>query len=128
MKKPKVLFVTPVLEHPAASGPSLRIENSIKALSRISHLHIYSRVSLQKIGGAAALDFYKQHCEQFYFAPWTTENNKFVKLMAKAGNSIAWKILRRDVFTWNQESEKDFAQALKIADQIKADVIWLGYG
>ena len=30
----RVLFTTPILEHPPAGGPQLRIENSIKALSR----------------------------------------------------------------------------------------------
>ena len=34
----RVLFTTPILEHPAAGGPQLRIENSIKALSRVQIL------------------------------------------------------------------------------------------
>ena len=36
----KVLFTTPVLEHPAAGGPQLRIENTIKALSSVTELSI----------------------------------------------------------------------------------------
>ena len=39
----KILFTSPILEHPAAGGPQLRIQNTILALSRISDLDIIHR-------------------------------------------------------------------------------------
>jgi hypothetical protein len=39
----RILFTSPIMEHPASGGPQLRIENSIKALSRISELDIINR-------------------------------------------------------------------------------------
>lgn len=41
----RILFTTPILEHPAAGGPQLRIENSIKALSRLFQLDIVYRAA-----------------------------------------------------------------------------------
>ena len=40
-----VLFTTPMLEFPAAGGPQLRIENSIKALSSVCNLFIFHQAS-----------------------------------------------------------------------------------
>ena len=47
-RKPKILFTTPILDHPATGGPALRIENSIKALSQISEFYIHSRKPLNR--------------------------------------------------------------------------------
>ena len=65
----KILFTTPILEHPPAGGPQLRIENSIKALSCVSQLHIISRASINMIGGEQAYSFYKNYAKQFNFSP-----------------------------------------------------------
>ncbi|HLG37189.1 MAG TPA: hypothetical protein VI338_03575, partial [Nitrososphaera sp.] len=63
------MFSTPVLHHPPVGGPTLRIENSIKALSEISDLYIYSRVPIRGLGGAEGLSFYNKYCKAVYFAP-----------------------------------------------------------
>ena len=65
----KVLFVTPILEHPPSGGPFLRIENSIKALNKICELHIVSRVSKDKIGGEKAELFYRAIAQNFLYSP-----------------------------------------------------------
>jgi len=65
----KILFTTPELEHPPAKGPTLRIENSIKALNRVSELHVISRVHKQMIGGEEAENFYRGICSFFGYAP-----------------------------------------------------------
>ena len=44
----RVLFTTAILEHPAAGGPQLRIENSIKALSRVCELDVINRAILSQ--------------------------------------------------------------------------------
>ena len=65
----KILYTSPVLEYPAAGGPQLRVENSIKALSKISELYVVSRQAECFIGGKKAVDFYKNICQEFFFAP-----------------------------------------------------------
>ena len=65
----KILFTTPVLAYPAAGGPALRIQNSIKALYEISELHVVSRCSRQAIGGADAEAFFSLTSSAFGYAP-----------------------------------------------------------
>ena len=127
--KPTILFATPVLQHPAAGGPYLRIENSIKALSRISNLYIYSRVALKDLGGDVGLSFYQQYCEKIYFAPFTVLENKYVRFAKRAINRISRQIFGNNILIpTDQESEKDFRDLLKVAATVEADCIWLGYG
>ena len=63
----RVLFTTPELQHPPRGGPKLRIENSIKALDRLSDLVIVSRVPAQQMGGDRAIAFYQKFCRKFLF-------------------------------------------------------------
>jgi len=124
----KVLFTTPELRHPAAGGPYLRVENSIKALSLISDLYIYSRVSLSALGGRNALSFYKQFCRAFYFAPFVASQNCYVEFIIKAGNFLFRQITKRNIFPDHQFQERDAQDLLNRARDTEADVIWLGYG
>jgi len=63
----RILFTTPELQHPPRGGPKLRIENSIKALNRLSDLVIVSRVPAQQMGGDRAIEFYQKFCRKFLF-------------------------------------------------------------
>jgi len=63
----RVLFTTPELQHPPRGGPKLRIENSIKALNRLSDLVLVSRVPAQQMGGDRAIAFYQKFCRKFLF-------------------------------------------------------------
>ena len=65
----KILFTSPIIEHPAAGGPQLRIENSIKALARVSNLYVVSRSTKQYTGGDEAVEFYSSLVESFSLAP-----------------------------------------------------------
>jgi glycosyltransferase involved in cell wall biosynthesis len=65
----KVLFTTPILEHPPAGGPQLRIANSIKALSRVSELHVINRAPLHGRSGRDTLNHFSQHCQSCTIAP-----------------------------------------------------------
>jgi glycosyltransferase involved in cell wall biosynthesis len=67
--KAKIIFTTPVLEHPPAGGPALRIENSIKALAQVSELHLIVRADRQSIGGDSAERFYCRNCAAFGYTP-----------------------------------------------------------
>jgi len=124
--KKRVIFVTPILQHPPKGGPQLRIENSIKALSRISDLHIYSRSSLAGIGGQSAVDFFRELVDGFYFAPFCRGRNAIVRFLYRYGNMATRTIFKRTIF--GQETKADYQDLIHTAEAIKADVIWLGYG
>jgi len=96
----KVLFTTPELEHPPAKGPTLRIENTIKALSRISELHVISRVNKEMIGGEAAENFYRSLCSFFGYAP--------------------------SVF--GHPPDQDVMALIHYAETNGIDIIWFGFG
>ncbi len=114
-----ILFTTPVLEHPPAGGSQLRIENSIKALSRVGTLHIVSRVSRAAMGGAAAEAFYASFAKEFRYAPSCRlhfENRIIGKARRVLGDVTGW------------DTARDAAYLLRCIDQWKIDVVWLGYG
>jgi FkbM family methyltransferase len=102
--KVKVLFTTPLIEHPPASGPALRIENSIKALNQVSELHVAVRTTQNSLGGVAAEEFYRSHCHFFAYTPHQT------------GSGIP-------------EHELDNARAIvQYAREQGIGVIWCGFG
>ncbi len=123
-KKPRILFSTPVLKHPPTGGPFLRIENTIKALSQISDLYIYSRVALDKSG----YEFYRSLCSEFYFSPFVTRKKGFGTFIKRIINLISRKVIKRNVFDMSTESDSAYKDLIKVADDIDADLIWLGYG
>jgi glycosyltransferase involved in cell wall biosynthesis len=114
----KVLFTTPVLEHPAAGGPQLRIENSIKALSKVNELYVVSRNTKQGIGGEDAEQFYRGYCKQFLYSPSALDatRNRYWRLI---------KAVYRKV-TGSRFNDLDFI--LNIVKEQNIDVIWFGYG
>lgn len=123
-KKPTILFTTPVLQHPAAGGPALRIENSIKALSRVSHLYIYCRTPLED---RLSRLYYESFSIRFYTAPSLKLSSRCIRFAKKMINQLGDLIFHRSFFTTDW-SKKDAQDLLNIADSIKADLIWLGYG
>lgn len=112
----KVLFTTPILEHPAAGGPALRIENSIKALSSVCDLFIVSRVFQVCMGGKEAESFYKTVCSEFWYSPSATWSEN--------------KVVRRFRREWYKcfPYRDDVKFILDTIDRNKIDVLWCGYG
>lgn len=125
--KSKILFATPVLRYPAISGPHLRIENSIKALSKISDLYIFCRASLNEQEKEAVLSFYGQFCKGFHFASYT-QPNKFMVFFKRVVNYITRRIFNRSIYKGVGKNIEDYGFLLKVANDSRADVIWLGYG
>jgi polysaccharide biosynthesis protein PslH len=113
----KVLFTTPILEHPATGGPTLRIENSIKALSFCTDLYIISRSSEHTIGGKKAIDFFKSYCKSFCFAPSVKKLNK---------NRFFNKFLKLILLTILKLDDAHFIVNFCKHENIK--IIWFGYG
>jgi glycosyltransferase involved in cell wall biosynthesis len=116
----KILFTTPVLEHPAAGGPQLRVENSIIALNRVSELHVLSRVDKKSLGGDAAEKFFREHCREFVYLPSITglSNNLNIRKCQR----ISRKLLRALLF----ENDADFI--IDYAEKKSIDLLWFGYG
>lgn len=115
----KVLFTTPVLEHPPAGGPQLRIENSIKALDRVCELHVVSRVNRQNLGGHGAESYYNGLCRSFSYAPsckWRSTNRYLRKAQTLFGDLTGMDI------------QRDTRFLLEMVDRLGIDVIWFGYG
>lgn len=115
----KVLFTTPVLEHPPAGGPQLRIENSIKALGRVCELHVVSRVSRGNLGGVEAERYISGLCRSFSYAPscrWRSTNRYLRKLQSMFGEMTGLDVSR------------DARYLLDEVDRLGIDVLWFGYG
>ena len=112
----RVLFTSPILEHPAAGGPQLRIENSILALNRVSELFVVSRVDKNMLGGNEAESFYRQNCREFVYSPSVNglSTNRYVRVLQQLFNKIFFA------------DDADFIIAC--FDRLKIDVIWFGYG
>jgi glycosyltransferase involved in cell wall biosynthesis len=113
----RILFTTPILEHPPAGGPQLRIENSIKALSRECDLYIVScapRVSVGESGEA----LYRSLSKQFYYAPGARTPNRYVRKLKKV-------LLRRPA---TSETESNAQFILGLVDRLHIDAVWFGYG
>jgi glycosyltransferase involved in cell wall biosynthesis len=97
----KILFTTSVLEHPPAGGPALRIENSIKALSNVSELHVVSRIPKTRIGRDDAENYYSSICRNFGYSPSAIKEG---------------------------ELKEDADYLINYADRNDIGIIWFGYG
>lgn len=116
----KILFTTPMLEHPAAGGPQLRIENSIIALNRVSELHVLSRVDKRNLGGDAADKFFREHCHEFVYLFSITglSGNRYIRKCQIIGRKLLWDLLF--------QNDADFI--IDYAEKINIDILWFGYG
>jgi polysaccharide biosynthesis protein PslH len=118
--KPRILFTTPVLKHPAVGGPFLRIENSIKALSQISDLTIYCRTTVTK----PEIEYYQQFCRTFFCDHSTEFLPRHANRAKRMINFFSRKVLKRDIIQKNE----DYRGLLHLADAHHPDIIWLGFG
>jgi len=137
---PKVLFTTPILQHPPVGGPELRIENSIKALSRVCELYLISRKGKSQRGGKETESFYKSICRSFfYLEDIRSKQNlllkmasyriyvpyRFLWLMLNFPLRVFSKIVRK-IFTKSDIGDSDLL--IDFYDDNNIDVMWFGYG
>ncbi|MBD3231342.1 glycosyltransferase [Candidatus Dependentiae bacterium] len=114
----KVLFTSHLLEHPPAGGPFLRIENSIKALDKISELHVISRVTKRLLGGEEAEQFFRKLVHAFVYAPSVREYCLLDKIFIKLKN----------IFIKMTDIDKDASFIVNYAHKNDIDIIWFGFG
>ena len=112
----KILFTTSILEHPAAGGPQLRIENSIKALARLGEVWLVSRLREKLIGGRAASAFYSGVVHRFCYSPSAALSDNF---LLRNIQKIFYRFLR-------PQADADFL--IRLFDREKMDILWFGYG
>lgn len=115
----RILFTSPVLEHPPAGGGQLRVENSIKALARVCELDIISRSPPEVTGGEAAVAFYRRYCSEYHVAPVarTLSANRYLRKLQRIVARLGQRDIRR---------EADFIIAH--VDRRSIEMIWFGYG
>jgi glycosyltransferase involved in cell wall biosynthesis len=129
--RPTILFTTPYLRYPAAGGYLLGIENSIKALACIATLHIHSRDSLEPADLVSTLSYYQGICQNLHVSASLQPKINPLGFAQRAVNRIARRVVGQNLFHAARPSsgaEQDCAAILRIAAQIKPDVIWLGFG
>lgn len=112
----KILYTTPVLEYPAAGGPQLRIENSIKALNQLGELHVIARIDKNSMGGERAELHYKKHCFKFEYVP------RLRRLLNKGFLQKVQAKIQTQLFKSDAKYIIDYVKSNNIS------LIWFGYG
>ena len=116
----RVLFTTPVLEHPPAGGPPLRIENSIKALSRVCQLDIIHRAYKQTPETDATDMFYRGYAEKYTTIYSSIPNPSHSKHHSRFRRLVD-RIFKKTVL-------RHASFILDHVDRRQIDVVWFGYG
>ncbi len=115
----KILFTSPVLEHPPAGGSQLRVENSIKALAQVCEMDIISRSPPSIAGGHSAEEFYKQFAQEFVVMPGVEHlsANKYIRRLQREWANLGGRDIRR---------QAEFL--ISHARKRNISVLWFGFG
>jgi glycosyltransferase involved in cell wall biosynthesis len=116
----KVLYTSPVMEHPAAGGPQLRVENSVKALSRVAELHLLSRDPGAGEIRERSADFFRRCGRSFALAPRLEH--------AEPSTRLARRIVRAGRRLLDSDAREDARAVLELVDRNGIEVVWCGYG
>lgn len=116
----RVLFTTPVLEHPPAGGPPLRIENSIKALSRVCQLDIIHRAYEPSSEVDATDRFYKKYAKEY--------STIYVRGLSGNRSRLHSRFVRMIDRAFDKTISRHSEFILNHVDQRKIDIVWFGYG
>ncbi len=116
----RVLFTSPVLGHPAIGGPKLRIENSIKALSKVCELDIISgdKCSIEEVEKS-----------RLYFSKFSLEykvlpDHKYSGRFSRYRRYIDGRLSR----FLDMKTSRDAEYIINHIDRRKIDVLWFGFG
>jgi polysaccharide biosynthesis protein PslH len=117
----RILFTTPkFLEHPAAGGPQLRMENSIKALSRVCELDIiYGYYGATEIVEATS-EYFRQYATEYHVLSSPSPVGIFSRCLSLAENLLNCFLYTRGV--------KHGEFILDHVDRRRIDILWFGYG
>jgi glycosyltransferase involved in cell wall biosynthesis len=116
----RILYTTSILEHPAVGGPQLRIENSIKALSRVCELDIIYRTPIPTEIVTRTSHYFESYASEYHVLFKPTSMGSFSR-----GLAFFEKVLNRLFGT------RIIQQGKYILDHVERrqiDIIWFGYG
>ena len=116
----RVLFTTPILEHPAAGGPQLRIENSIKALSSVCELDILYRVSMLTEIVEKTSEYFRKYASEYHVLSRPIPEGILLRCQ-----SFAEKVLNR---FFDIRTAKQAEYILDHVDRRQIDILWFGFG
>ena len=116
----RVLFTSPILEHPAAGGPLLRIENSIKALSKVCDLHVISRAKTDPLSANKTKNFITNYCNYYYDLGSECASQKYTGTYHFIG-----KVINK---LFNTRIKYDAEFILDHVNSHNIGVLWFGYG
>lgn len=116
----RVLFTSPILEHPAAGGPQLRIENSIKALSTRCELDVLSRSPAPREVRSRTAEFFRSYSRRFIYPARLERDAPANRLVRKLGTTLRALL--------DADARQDAALILEHVDRHAIGIVWLGYG
>ena len=116
----RVLFTSPILEHPPAGGPQLRIENSIKALSVHCELDVISRAPAPRETRERTAAFLGRYSTHFGYAPRVERD--------PPANRVLRRLRRTARELTDADAREDAHMILEHVDRRGIDVVWFGYG
>jgi glycosyltransferase involved in cell wall biosynthesis len=113
----RILFTTPILEHPAAGGPQLRIENSLKALSKICDIHLLNRTTYLKDSSESTNSFFSDLVKSY-------------TIFAIYPYRFKSTLLRFfvNVFFYLTADKRALRVILDLIERNDINLIWFGYG
>jgi glycosyltransferase involved in cell wall biosynthesis len=113
----KILYTTPILEYPAAGGPQLRIQNSIKALSKVCNLHIL-HLALVPSKSVDVTDLYFRQFSESYLTLYRYPSSRFLR--------FAYKVFRKfSGFNFDRAINYKVVRTIK---EKRIKVVWFGFG
>jgi glycosyltransferase involved in cell wall biosynthesis len=115
----KIIYTSPIIEHPPKGGPFLRVENSIVAINKICELHLIIFKNKSSIGGKNAIKFFKNNCYKLIIND-SRSNNNYIKIIPKFLRKLFLKKIK------NLQSDCDYLTEYCLLNKI--DIVWFGYG
>lgn len=121
-----VLYVTPVLSWPAIGGPELRVENSIKTLSRIADLHVAYRSRVTDDTARSLKSNYELICAKFLGLPSSlpAARRPVIRVIRIIERGL------KKLFGYSNEIDvmMDGRFLATYCERNNIDLVWFGYG
>jgi glycosyltransferase involved in cell wall biosynthesis len=116
----KVLYTSPILEHPSVGGPQLRIENSIKALATKCDLDVICRSPAPQETRSRTAAFVQSYCREFRYLPRLEREEPASRVLRRARRELRALV--------DADTREDAGAILDHVDRRQIGVVWFGYG
>lgn len=113
----KILYLTPILDFPPSGGPQLRIDTSIKALSRVCDLHIIYLANYPSSSTNKANQFYSNFSNNF-------------KVIYKHKNYFLFRVRSSRFYNkfFKDDLNKSINLILNYIKEYNIEFVWFGFG